>query len=168
MSSLVSAVESNSEFRSKLTTCELRKNEPFVGFGLSIHTELTAPCQINHKLVYPLIEVDEGSPAATVGLKYGNRIVAVDDAYVNRELRTLDDVSTAIDDSYYQNESTRLTVIDPVMWQSFLDQPQKAADLVLPNTRINSSSKPKIFSVQPENSIYLTDLLAFSKSETTF
>lgn len=141
MSLLVNAVESNSEFRNKLKTVEIYKQEPFVGFGLSILAEPIAPCQANHKLVYPLIEAEEGSPAQLSGLEYGHRIVAIDGAFVNRELRTLTEVGEAIDDSYYQNESTRLTVMDAVMWQNFLDDPQRASALVIPNARINSASK---------------------------
>ena len=137
----MNAVESNSEFHAKLQTVEIYKQEPYVGFGISIHTEPTAPCQANHKLVYPLVEIEEGSPAHTAGLEYGHRIVAVDGAFVNRDLRTLSDIGEAIDDSYYQNELTRLTVMDPEMWQEFLDDPKKAAALVIPNARINSASK---------------------------
>ena len=141
MNSLVNAIESNSSFRDQLPTYEIYKQESCEGFGLSIHTEAIAPCQANHKLVYPLIEVEEGSPAEKAGLKNGHRIVAIDGSFLNRELKTLSDVVNVLDDSFYQNDYTRITVLDPVMWQDFLDKPKSANELVIPNARINSASK---------------------------
>ena len=135
MESLVTAMNTNEELLGRLKTYDVYKRDNFFGYGIAFHTESTPPSKPSHKLVYPFIEVEPDTPAEEAGLKYGQRVVAVNGAFVNRELKSLDDVVQAIEDSYYSRSFTTITVLDPVMWQDFMSNPNLAADLARPQSR---------------------------------
>ena len=135
MESLVTAMNTNEELLGRLRTYDVYRRDNFFGYGIAFHTESTPPSKPSHKLVYPFIEVEPDTPAEEAGLKYGQRVVAVNGAFVNRELKSLDDVVQAIEDSYYNRSFTTITVLDPVMWQDFMANPNKAADLARPQSR---------------------------------
>ena len=143
MKLLLSAIDANSELRSRLKVHSVQKQEPFIGFGMSLVDEHTRPYLPTHKLVYPAIEVEDGSPAALAGMQSGQRIVAINGSFINRELPTIDSVAEAIDQSYYKNSVTVFTVIDPVFW----------ADLMM-NAKLplSEDSAPGLFKIKRDNS----------------
>ena len=129
MSNLVKAVHLQS-LREKLRTYSLYKSEHFNGYGINIHTESIQPTLDEHKLVYPLVEIEPNSPASDSGMKFGQRVVAVNGKFVNEEnFRTLEDVVQAIEDSYYSRNFTDITVLDEQLWIEFMENPHLAAQL---------------------------------------
>ena len=101
MSSLVVAMD-NPQLNEHLRTYSLYKSEQFFGYGIAFHTEDIAISEPYHKLVYPLIEIEPQSPAEEAGMRNGQRVVAVNGEFVNKEFKTLEDVVQAIEDSYLQ------------------------------------------------------------------
>ncbi|CAM6001852.1 unnamed protein product [Sphagnum balticum] len=84
----------------------------YFGYGIAFHTENIPPTNESHKLVYPYIEVEANSPAEDAGMSNGQRVVAVNGAFVNNDLKTLDEVVQCIEDSYYTRNFTDITVMD--------------------------------------------------------
>ena len=128
MRSLITAMN-NPELKDKLRTYSLYKSKDFFGFGIAFHTESIHPTKSKHKLVYPLIEVDDKSPADTAGMLNGQRLVAVNGEFVNKDLDRLGDVIKSIEDSYYSRNFTEITVLDPMIWDEFMENPQLAEKL---------------------------------------
>lgn len=135
MASLVTAMD-NPQLNENLRTYSLYKSEQFFGFGIAFHTEDIAISESYHKLVYPLIEIEPQSPADDAGMRNGQRVVAVNGEFVNKDFKTLEDVVQAIEDSYYSRNFTEITVLEPQHWDEFLENPSLAAQLA-------SSLKPK-------------------------
>jgi membrane-associated protease RseP (regulator of RpoE activity) len=129
MNYLVLAIENNPEFRNRLRTYSLHKSQVFYGYGIAFHTEAIQPSLNEHKLVYPFIEIESDSPAENVGMKYGQRVVAVNGAFVNREFKTIEDIVAAIEDSYINRDFTDLTVLEPETWLQCMEEPMRAAEL---------------------------------------
>jgi hypothetical protein len=129
MHNLVKAVHVPS-LNEQLRTYSLYKSEHFFGYGIAFHTESIQPTLVEHKLVYPLIEIEPNSPASDSGMKYGQRVVAVNGQFVNEaHFRTLEDVVQAIEDSYYSRNFTDITVLDEKLWTEFMENPHLAAQL---------------------------------------
>ena len=134
MNSLVDAINTNPELRSQLRTVDLYKSESYFGYGIAFHTEAIPPTKPSHKLVYPYIEVEPYSPAEEAGLENGHRVVAVNGKYVNRDLATLEDIVECIEESYYSQSKTTVTVLDKNSWNEFMINPKLAADLIRTQT----------------------------------
>jgi membrane-associated protease RseP (regulator of RpoE activity) len=130
MKALVIAVE-NSELNSKLRTYSLYKNPQVFGYGIAFHTEPIQPSEPSHRLVYPKIEIEQGSSAEDAGMRFGQRVVAVNGEFINKELKTLEDVVQAIEDSYYSRNFTDITVIEPELWEEFMENLKLAQLLAL-------------------------------------
>ena len=128
MELLVLAMD-NPELNDKLRTYSLYKSPHFFGYGIAFHTERIQPSLASHKLVYPLIEIESQSPAEEAGMRNGQRVVAVNGAYVNADFKSLEDVVQAIEDSYYSRNFTDITVLDPALWAEFMQSPESAARL---------------------------------------
>ena len=147
MSYLVEAVH-NQELSEKLRTYSLYKNQHFFGYGIAFHTENIQPTLAEHKLVYPLVEIESHSPAEDAGMKYGQRVVAVNGEFVNKDFRSLDDVVAAIEDSYYSRNFTDITVLDPHLWNDFMENPHLAASLAQKNkVTIQQTAMPDSVSI---------------------
>lgn len=119
----------NPELSDKLRTYSLYKSPSFFGYGIAFHTESIQPSLPSHKLVYPLIEIEPDSPAEEAGMKNGQRVVAVNGEFVNRDFATLEDVVQGIEDSYYSRNFTDITVLDPLLWNDLMENPLLAAKL---------------------------------------
>lgn len=141
---LLSAIDANSALRSQLKRYSVQKQEPFIGFGMSLVEEHTRPYLPAHKLVYPAIEVEEGSPAASAGMQSGQRVVAINGLFINRELPNIDSVAGAIDESYFNNSVTVFTVIDPVFWADLV------ANAKLP--ALDEDAAPGLFKIKRDDS----------------
>lgn len=128
MSYLVQAMD-NPNLEDKLRTYSLYKSQHFFGYGIAFHTESIPATLPSHKLVYPLVEIESNSPAEEAGMSNGQRVVAVNGEFVNKEFRTLEDVVQAIEDSYYTRNFTDITVIDPELWNDCMENPNYAAEL---------------------------------------
>ena len=128
MSHLVNAVE-NPKMKKEILAYKLYKDAIYFGYGIAFHTEEISISKSEHKLVYPLIEIEENSPAAKYGMKDYQRVVAVNGEYVNKELRSLEDVVTSIEDSYYTRDFTEILVIGSHMWDTLMKNPGIAAKL---------------------------------------
>ncbi len=107
MGHLVNAIE-NPEFNKQVHTYNLYKEQDFFGYGIAFHTEDISISKPEHRLVYPLIEIEDNSPAAKSGMKNYQRVVAVNGEFVNKDFRTLEDVVQSIEDSYYSRDFSSL------------------------------------------------------------
>ena len=125
---LIDAMD-NPKLEDKLRTYSLRKSQHYFGYGIAFHTESIPATLPSHKLVYPLVEIEANSPADEAAMQNGQRVVAVNGAFVNKEFRTLEDVVQAIEDSYYTRNFTEITVIDPDLWHECMQNPSYAAEL---------------------------------------
>lgn len=119
----------NPKLEDKLRTYSLYKSQHYFGYGIAFHTESIPATLPSHKLVYPLVEIEPSSPADESGMRNGQRVVAVNGGFVNKEFRTLEDVVQAIEDSYYTRNFTDITVIDPELWHDCMENPNLAAEL---------------------------------------
>jgi predicted metalloprotease with PDZ domain len=122
MSQLVHVIHAPA-LNEKLRTYSLYKSEQFFGYGIAFHTESIPATLPSHKLVYPFVEIENFSPASDAGMKTGQRVVAVNGGYVNKDYQTLEDVVKAIEDSYYNRNFTDITVLEPEMWNDFMEKP---------------------------------------------
>jgi membrane-associated protease RseP (regulator of RpoE activity) len=139
MNHLIVAMD-NPKLEDKLRTYSLYKSQQFFGYGIAFHTESIPATLSTHKLVYPLVEIEGNSPAEEAGMRNGQRVVAVNGEFVNKEFATLEDVVQAIEDSYYTRNFTDITVIDPELWNDCMENPSYAAELAnyRPATKISS------------------------------
>ena len=127
MSHLMNAID-NPDLPSK--QLKINKQMGFVGFGIAFHTEELTPFEPEHKLVFPLIEVEPDSPADACGLSNGQRVIAVNDLFINKDLKTLDEVLNVVDDSFYTREYTEVKIIESALWDQCMENPQLAEDLI--------------------------------------
>lgn len=118
-----------------MKTFSLRKIEEFFGYGIAFHTEKINSSQPEHKIVYPLIEAESGSPAELAGIKNGQRMVAVNLLFMNRDLESLEEAVAAIEDSYYARETTEITVMEAEFWEECMKNPNLAAAVAEVTTR---------------------------------
>jgi hypothetical protein len=130
MKNLTQAMK-NSDLSEELRTFSLYKKDGYTGYGIAFHTESIQPTKPNHKLVYPLIEIEPNSPADDAGMKNGQRVVAVNGEFINSELFCLDDVVESIENSYFRRNFTDITVLDAKEWSDFMENPQLAIKLAL-------------------------------------
>ena len=148
MSSLVYAVHV-AKLSEQLRTYSLYKSNHFFGYGIAFHTESIQPTLDSHKLVYPLIEIEPNSPASDSGMKFGQRVVAVNGQFVNSDFRTLEDVVQAIEDSYYSRNFTDITVLDEKLWTQFTENPELAHSLANQHPQHPNKSK-EIITEEPQ------------------
>lgn len=142
MGNLVMALN-NPDLNQQMHTYNLYKSQHFFGYGIAFHTEDISISKPEHKLVYPLIEIEANSPADEARMKNYQRVVAVNGEFVNKDFRTLEDVVQSIEDSYYTRDFTEITVIDPQLWEAFMENPDLAAKLA--NYKLKSPSESKIY-----------------------
>lgn len=137
MSYLIEAMEKNHDFRESLATYRLVKSQNYYGYGIAFHTEAIQPSMDKHRLVYPFVEIEPGTPADLAQMKTGQRVVAVNGLFVNDRFQTIEDIVAAIEDSYNNQDYTDLTVIEPELWVQCYENPLEAAELAgyrpLPN-----------------------------------
>ncbi len=142
MAHLVHALD-NPEMNKEIHTYNLYKDQDFFGYGIAFHTEDISISKPEHKLVYPLIEIEDNSPAAKSGMKNYQRVVAVNGDYVNKEFRSLEDVVQSIEDSYYTRDFTEISVIDSQLWETLMENPDVAARLA--KFKLNLPSDSRIY-----------------------
>ena len=123
----------------------MNEEEDFFGYGIAFHTEDISISKPEHKLVYPLIEIEENSPAAKSGMKMYQRVVAVNGEYVNKGFRSLEDVVQSIEDSYYTRDFTEISVIDSHLWETLMENPKIAAELAAVDNKLKSPSGNMIY-----------------------
>jgi predicted metalloprotease with PDZ domain len=111
------------ELNEKLRTYSLYKSEEFFGYGIAFHNKSIPATLPSHKLVYPFLDIENFSPASDAGMKTGQRLVAVNGGYVNKDYQSLRDIVTAIEDSYYNRNFTDITVLESEMWNNFMENP---------------------------------------------
>ena len=107
----------------------IHKHNEFAISGIVFNTEEITSYEPGQRLVFPLFEVVPESPAEFCGLISGQRVVAVNDTFINKELKSLDDVAYAVEESYETRGLVELKVIDQSTWHHFMDNPQLAVDL---------------------------------------
>jgi len=142
MGHLVNAIE-NPEFNKQVHTYNLYKEQDFFGYGIGFHSEDISTSKPEHRLVYPLIEIEDNSPAAKAGMKNYQRVVAVNGEFVNKDFKTLVDVVNSIEDSYYSREFTEISVIDSQLWETLMENPEIAVKLA--NYKLSSPSDSRIY-----------------------
>ena len=114
----------NTDLIEELRTFSLYKKDQFRGYGIAFHTESINPSKPNHKLVYPLIEIESNSPADDAGMMNGQRVVAINGKFVNIQLFCLDDVIESIENSYFHRKFTDITVLDANEWSDLMENSQ--------------------------------------------
>ena len=130
MGYLIAAIDQNRHFRERLKTYRFRKSREFHGLRIVFHSEVIKQSLPEHRLVYPVIEVEPYSPAAAKGMENGQRLVAVNEKFVNRTLSTIEEIIAEIELSYNSNQITCLTVINREVWVQCMENPHVAANLV--------------------------------------
>jgi hypothetical protein len=116
------------EYKTKPKVYRVDRNPEYFGFGIILHTdrESKQPSGSGQmsKMFYPSLEIVPDSPADVSALKNGQRLVAVNGKYINKDFNTIDELAKAIDDSYYQKGSIDFTVVGPDEWNRIKnDQP---------------------------------------------
>jgi hypothetical protein len=119
MKSLIVAME-NPSLNQILKKYKLTNSKNLYNSGISFQNEETSKLQPNQKLVYPLIKVKKYSPAHEAGMKSFQRVVAVNDKYVNKEFHTLENIIEYLDESFYKREFTEIKVLDPEIWRNIM------------------------------------------------
>jgi hypothetical protein len=140
MEHLIIAMNDPKFSNSNLRTFSLHKSQHFFGYGIAFHTEDISISKPSHKLVYPLIEIEQHSPAEEAGMQNFQRVVAVNGEFVNKEFKTLEDVVQSIEESYYNRNFTEITVIDSNLWNNLMENPKLAAELSKAQLKSPSSS----------------------------
>jgi hypothetical protein len=126
MNYLILAIHS-SEFIQLIKTYRLENFNKVVnensGYGITFLTEPIQPYLPEHKLVYPFLEVDKDSVAYKAGIKYGQRLIAVNDYFINKDLNRMSELVAYVEFSYKFNECTEFKVIDPDVWFRLMNNP---------------------------------------------
>lgn len=113
-----------------LETHRIYNRDSFFGYGMSFHQEPISPSLPNHKLVYPRIEIEPDSPSVDAGLETNQRVVAVNNKYVNEHFHSLDDVAQEIEESYYDKHFTDITVMSADLWSKIISNPIYVSEIV--------------------------------------
>jgi hypothetical protein len=109
--------EDSNSIKSKLKSYHIDRNPEYFGFGIILHTDKEKE-QDGETLSYPCLEIEKNSPADVAGLKNGQRLIAVNNEFINREFKSINSLAQAIDDCYYQRGSTDFLVLDEEVWES--------------------------------------------------
>jgi hypothetical protein len=119
MSCLEEAIEMNP---SLLRTYSLHKFPNYIGYGLSIIMEDIQPTQVTHRLVFPFLEIEPGSPAHRAGMRNGQRLVAVNGLFVNKNLASVENIVRVIDDCFFSDRGCiDLAVLDLKVWLEWME-----------------------------------------------
>ncbi|RMZ94649.1 Na(+) H(+) exchange regulatory cofactor NHE-RF3, partial [Brachionus plicatilis] len=76
------------------------------------------------------IEIEPDSPSVDAGLETNQRVVAVNNKYVNEKFYTLDDVAQEIEESYYDKHYTDITVMSADLWSKLINSPIHISEIV--------------------------------------
>lgn len=93
--------------KDQLKSYVIRRDDNFFGFGIILHTD---------KEIFPKLEVEPKSPAVEAGLQNDQRLIAVNNKYLNRDFKTITALAQEIDDSYYQRGYAEFLVLDADIW----------------------------------------------------
>lgn len=129
MNELVSCIK-HPKMQTNLETRRLYNRESFFGYGMSFHQEPISPSLPHHKLVYPRIEIEPDSPSVDAGLVTDQRVVAVNNKFVNEQFHTLDDVAQEIEESYYSKNYTDITVMKADLWSKLFNNQIHVSEIV--------------------------------------
>jgi hypothetical protein len=88
-------------------------------------------------MFYPSLEIVPDSPADVSTLKNGQRLIAVNGKYINKDFTTIDDLAKAIDDSYYQKGSIEFTVVPHEEWSTIKNDQSILNSLHLAETEVS-------------------------------
>jgi len=132
-----------------LKTYIVEKSPNYFGFGIILHTEKDDDDE--NEVYFPLVEIEKNSPAETAGLQNNQRLIAVDNQYINTDLKTVEELAELIDDCFYTKESAEVIVLDPEVWDLIKDD----NDLMISLYEIleNSSNKTVISEQNEVNTI---------------
>lgn len=130
----------NPKLREKLRTYSVYNSQQYFGYGIAFHTEHIPATLPTHKLVYPLVEIESGSPSDEAGMRNGQRVVGVNGKFVNKEIMTLEDVVQDIEDSYYSRSFTEITVIQPEFWSECMENPRVAQEFTFKKELVQDKS----------------------------
>ena len=70
--------------KSKLKSYHIDRNPEYFGFGIILHTDKEKE-QDGETLSYPCLEIEKNSPADVSGLKNGQRLIAVNNEFINED-----------------------------------------------------------------------------------
>jgi hypothetical protein len=102
----------DNNMKSKLKTYIVRKSPNFFGFGIILH----AGTVDENEVYFPFIEIEDNSPAMTAGLQNKQRLIAVDNQYINTDLKTVEDLASLIDECFYTKDTAKVIVLEPEDW----------------------------------------------------
>lgn len=127
------SIEDANSIKSKLKSYHIDRNPEYFGFGIILHTDKEKE-QDGENLSYPSLEIEKNSPADASGLKTGQRLIAVNNQFINREFKTINSLAQAIDDCYYQRGSTDFLVLEEEVWESIKTEQTILTSLTSVNT----------------------------------
>ena len=145
MKFLTEVIETNPEMAKKLKSYKLSKNPRY---GISFKKVDIQKTDLSHKFVYPKLLIVAKTPSSKAGMKKGQRLIAVNGKYVNKQLHNLDDILDEIDSL---ETVTELTVIDQNIWNSLMENPSldfKQSNIILEEGQslgmgMNTNTDPK-------------------------
>ncbi len=149
MNFLLVAIENN-QLNENLRTYSLYNNEPYFCFGITFQTENNAISDPFYKLPYPLLEIERQSPANEAGMRNGQRLVAVNGLFLNKDLKTLNDVVLTIEESYLNRKMVVLTVLESDFWDNLMKNSNLASKSVINSSQNETVVKFKRCKVQLE------------------
>lgn len=134
MNFLLVAIENN-QLNENLRTYSLYNNETYFCFGITFQTENIAISDPFYKLPYPLIDIEPQSPANEAGMRNGQRLVAVNGLFLNKDLKTLNDVVITIEESYLNRKMVVLTVLESDFWDNLMKNSNLASKSVINSSK---------------------------------
>jgi hypothetical protein len=121
----------------------VEKNDNYFGFGIILHTERDDDDDDDesYQVYYPILEIENSSPALTAGLTTDQRLIAVDGKYINTDLKTIENLAQCIDECYYMKGYADLLVIEPEDWEKIKDNNDLLVSLCEPKENSNKNEQ---------------------------
>ena len=143
--------------KSKLKTYIVRKNPNYFGYGIILHAETVD----ENEIYFPFIEIEDYSPAMTAGLQNKQRLIAVDNQYINTDLKTVESLASLIDECFYTKDRAEVIVLESEDWDLISENNDLMLSLyeILANSSNNNdqdegeieTEPPLVESKNPEN-----------------
>ena len=100
----------------------IKKDPTYIGFGIILQTEKDDDYDsTEYEPFFPSIEIEEFSPAFAAGLENDQRLIAINNQYINTNLKTIEELASLIDACFYTNRNIEIVVIDPEDWDKIKD-----------------------------------------------
>lgn len=126
-----------------LKSYKVIKNINHFGFGVKIHARRDG----NTNLLIPKLVIESKSPAELTGMKNDQCLVAVNNKYLNKDLKDVKQLVEEIDECYYQDGKIEFLVLDNENWEEIQGNRNFVKNLFEPKINKKDAIIPRLCNV---------------------